>query len=221
MQRLLSRATDWSILSFGEHAEPIVASKGSGFCCFRRHLIGLNCFDHTVLFFCPLNMMTLCSRQKNSTDLRAMGESSSPNHTAKFNGHVLFTLVESEVASRTDRLSDCFSSSLLKCYRDMSVQSNEINIDVVATDTLTWKRGQDASVGTWSLWIFRGIFGLNDLVEVEKFSVPPVDQILAPSFSLDLNDEPLEGRERLESVLCKNSFAIRKLQKKKQKKLTK
>lgn len=65
---------------------------------------------------------------------------------------------------------------------------------------VTWKRGQDAGVGTGSLGVFRGIFGLDDLVEVEKFPVPPVDQILAPSFGLDLNDEPLDKRRDLKVI---------------------
>lgn len=60
---------------------------------------------------------------------------------------------------------------------------------------LTWERGQDAGVRTRLLGVVRSIFRLEELVEVEKFTVPPVDEILAPSFSLHLNHKPLSEKE--------------------------
>lgn len=66
---------------------------------------------------------------------------------------------------------------------------------------LTWKRGEDAGVGTRSFGVFRRVSGLKDLVEVKELSVPPVDQILAPSFGLHLNYKPLGERRTLETAL--------------------
>lgn len=65
----------------------------------------------------------------------------------------------------------------------------------MSTGALTGQRRQDASVGARLLWILRGVFGLKDLVEVQKLPVPPVDQILAPSFRLHLNYKLLRGRK--------------------------
>lgn len=64
------------------------------------------------------------------------------------------------------------------------------------THTPTWKSRQDAGVGTRFLWVFRRVSGLKDLVEVEKFPVPPVDEILTPSFSFHLNHKPLGEKQR-------------------------
>lgn len=64
--------------------------------------------------------------------------------------------------------------------------------------TLTWKRRQDAGVGTGLLRVFRGVFGLEDLMQVEKLSVSPVDQILTLSFSLHLNHKQLKRKEKRE-----------------------
>lgn len=67
-----------------------------------------------------------------------------------------------------------------------------------AVDTPTWQRGQNAGVGTRFLRVLRRVFGLKDLVEIEKFSVSPVDQVLAPSFSLHLNHKPLGEKQKHE-----------------------
>lgn len=75
-------------------------------------------------------------------------------------------------------------------------------ISAVNTYTPTWNRRQDVGVGTRFLCAFRRVFGLEDLVEVEKFSIPPVDEILAAPFSLHLNHKHLgEMRERNSFVL--------------------
>lgn len=75
---------------------------------------------------------------------------------------------------------------------------NNVKPDVVIW--LTWKRGQDAGVGTRFLWVLGRIFGLEGLVKAEKFSVPSVDEILTPSFSLHFNHKPL-GETEMETQL--------------------
>lgn len=67
---------------------------------------------------------------------------------------------------------------------------------ISAAISLTWKSRQDAGVGTGFLRVLRRVLGLEDLVEVEEFSVPPVDEILAPSFSPHLNHKPLGGKKK-------------------------
>lgn len=68
-----------------------------------------------------------------------------------------------------------------------------------SVDTLTWKRGQNAGVGTRFLCVFRRVFGLKDVMEIEKFSVSPVDQVLAPPFSLHLSHKPLGEKQKHKS----------------------
>lgn len=58
---------------------------------------------------------------------------------------------------------------------------------------LTWEGGQEAGVWTRLLGAFRGVFGLQILMEGKKFSVPPVDEIFTSSFSLHLNHKSLVG----------------------------
>ena len=62
--------------------------------------------------------------------------------------------------------------------------------------TLTWKRRQDAGVGAAFFRVLGRVFGLKYLVEVKKFPVPPVDQVLTPPFSLHLNHKPLERKHK-------------------------
>lgn len=82
---------------------------------------------------------------------------------------------------------------------------------ISAVNTLTWKSGQDAGVGTSFLWVFRRVFGLEELVEVEKFSVPPVDEILTPSFNLHLNHKALGEKRTHESALFLSFFVCLKV----------
>lgn len=82
---------------------------------------------------------------------------------------------------------------------------------ISAVNTLTWKSGQDAGVGTRFLWVFRRVFGLEELVEVEKFSVPPVDEILTPSFNLHLNHKPLGEKRTHKSALFLSFFVCLKV----------
>lgn len=70
---------------------------------------------------------------------------------------------------------------------------------ISAAISLTWKSRQDAGVGTRFLRVLRRVFGLQDLVEVEEFSVPPVDEILTPSFSPHLNHKPLGEKRKHEA----------------------
>lgn len=72
---------------------------------------------------------------------------------------------------------------------------------ISAAISLTWKSRQDAGVGTRFLRVLRRVFGLQDLVEVEEFSVPPVDEILTPSFSPHLNHKPLGEKRKHEAGL--------------------
>lgn len=62
--------------------------------------------------------------------------------------------------------------------------------------TLTWQGRQGAGVRTRSVRVLGGVLGLQDLMEVEKLSVPPVDKVLAPSFSLHLDDKHLAEEKR-------------------------
>lgn len=66
---------------------------------------------------------------------------------------------------------------------------------------LTWEKGQHAGVGTGFLWVLRRVPGLQDLVEVEKFPVPPVDEVLTPSFGLHVNHKPLGEKRSQETAL--------------------
>ncbi len=77
-----------------------------------------------------------------------------------------------------------------------------------AVNTLTWKNGQDAGAGAKFVGVFRRVFGLEDLVKVEKFPVPPVDEILIPSFSLDLYHKPLRENQTHETDLYRSLFVI-------------
>lgn len=60
---------------------------------------------------------------------------------------------------------------------------------------LTWEGGQRAGVLSLPVWLFRRVFGLQRLVEGKKFSVPPIDEIFTPSFSLHLNHKPLAEKK--------------------------
>lgn len=74
---------------------------------------------------------------------------------------------------------------------------------------LTWEKGQHAGVGTGLLWVLRRVPGLQDLVEVEKFPVPPVDEVLTPSFGLHVNHKPLGEKQSHETALvCVQNFAV-------------
>ena len=61
---------------------------------------------------------------------------------------------------------------------------------------LTWESRQDDCVWAGSLRVSGGVLGLEDLVEVEKLPVPPVDQVLAPSFNPHLYNKPLEEEKK-------------------------
>ena len=73
---------------------------------------------------------------------------------------------------------------------------------------LTWESRQDDCVWAGSLRVSGGVLGLEDLVEVEKLPVPPVDQVLAPSFNPHLYNKPLEEEKKKTRVRMRSRFVL-------------